>query len=165
MKNLYMKQKMFSIGEKFSIQNEEGDIVYKVEGSFFKIPKSFKMYDQDYRLVGTVTKEMFKLLPKFKIAVENEPTIRIEKGFTFFKDRYRIISENVEVRGDWLDKNYEIYRDGKSIAKVTQKWIAMTDTFEIKVIDEKYEHLTIMLVAAIDFVKDQQRAATSSASV
>ena len=46
MKKLYIKQKVFSIGEKFTVMDEQQKPRYFVEGSFMKIPKSFAIYDE-----------------------------------------------------------------------------------------------------------------------
>ena len=41
MKKLYIKQKVFSIGEKFTVVDEDQRLHYSVKGSFMKIPKTF----------------------------------------------------------------------------------------------------------------------------
>lgn len=41
MKKLYIKQKVFSIGEKFTVMDEDQQPRYFVKGSFMKIPKHF----------------------------------------------------------------------------------------------------------------------------
>ncbi|MEG0255516.1 MAG: LURP-one-related family protein [Vagococcus sp.] len=165
MKTLYMKQKVLSLNEKFSIKDQEENIIYSVKGSFLKIPKSFTMYDSNEEEIGTVTKELFKLLPKFSVKVVGASPILIEKKLSFFKANYHIDSENIQIQGDWLDKNYAIERNGIEIARINQKWLAMNSTYEISILEENYEHLIILLVAAIDFVKAEERAAASSSSV
>lgn len=164
MKQLYMKQKMFSIGEKFSIVDKNNESLYQVQGSFFKIPKSFSMIDRNNHEVGRVTKELFKFLPKFIVEVDGKQTAQIEKEFSFFKSKYKINGENITVEGDWWDMNFSIFRHSKKIATINQKWFAMTSTYEINILHEEDEHLIILLVAAIDFVKAEESSAANSAS-
>jgi uncharacterized protein YxjI len=59
MKKLYIKQKVFSIGEKFTITDENQQPRYSVEGSFFKIPKEFKILDENHHEIGVITSEIF----------------------------------------------------------------------------------------------------------
>ena len=47
MSTLYMKQKVFSVGEKFTVTDEQGDVRYKVKGSVLKIPKEFRLQSVD----------------------------------------------------------------------------------------------------------------------
>lgn len=46
MKKLYIKQKVFSIGEKFTVVDEDQRLHYSVKGSFMKIPKTFSVENE-----------------------------------------------------------------------------------------------------------------------
>ena len=41
MKTYFVKQKFRLGGERFDIKDDQGRVAYQVEGSFFKIPKTF----------------------------------------------------------------------------------------------------------------------------
>lgn len=41
MKQLYMKQKVFSLSGRFTVKDQQENDVYVVEGSFMKVPKTF----------------------------------------------------------------------------------------------------------------------------
>ncbi len=45
MRTFLVKQKFRLGGERFDIKDELGNVAYQVEGSFFKIPKTFTIYD------------------------------------------------------------------------------------------------------------------------
>ena len=62
MRQLYMKQKMLSVNEKFSVTDKHNQTVYRVQGSLFKLAKSFTMVDKNNKAIGKVTKELFKLI-------------------------------------------------------------------------------------------------------
>ena len=85
MKKLYIKQKVFSIGEKFTVMDEQQKPRYFVEGSFMKIPKSFAIYDERQQQIGEVTKKVFSLLPKFFVEVHGEEAIVLEKRIHAFQ--------------------------------------------------------------------------------
>ena len=57
MSTLYMKQKVFSVGEKFTVTDEQGDVRYKVKGSVLKIPKEFRLQSVDGKLVAKMKKK------------------------------------------------------------------------------------------------------------
>ena len=164
MRQLYMKQKMLSVNEKFAVTDDKGKTVYSVHGSLFKLSKSFTMVNKKQEKIGKVTKELFKLMPKFVVEVEGKETVRIEKQLTLFKSKYRIFSDDIQVDGDILGKHFTVYQGKKKVAVINQKWLAMTSTYEMAIYNEDYEHLIVLLVAAIDFLKSQQQVAASSAS-
>ena len=46
MRRFLVKQKFRLGGERFDIKDEMGNVAYQVEGSFFKIPKTFTIFDK-----------------------------------------------------------------------------------------------------------------------
>ncbi|GCF93335.1 hypothetical protein NRIC_12260 [Enterococcus florum] len=162
MKKLYIKQKVFSIGEKFTVMDEQQNPRYYVEGSFMKIPKSFKVEDEQGHVISTITKKVFSLLPKFYVEIDGKDMIEISKELTFLKAKYTIDAEGVNVEGDWWDMDFVVEKNGKKIADINKRWISWGDTYEVTIFDEAYEHLIISLVIAIDRVKDDEADASAS---
>ncbi|WP_131973565.1 LURP-one-related/scramblase family protein [Exiguobacterium sp. s166] len=160
MHTLYMKQKVFSLRGRFSIQDQQEQDVYLVEGSFMKLPKTFSISTVDGEEVAVITKKMLSLLPKFFIEVDGE-TLTIEKSFTFFKDRYTIDAADLEIDGDWWDMDFEIKRHGEVVGSVEKKWFTFGDSYEIQVFDPDIEKILIALVVAIDCVKEDEESSSS----
>lgn len=160
MHTLYMKQKVFSLRGRFSIQDQQEQDVYLVEGSFMKLPKTFSISTVDGEEVAVITKKMLSLLPKFFIEVDGE-TLTIEKSFTFFKDRYTIDAADLEIDGDWWDMDFEIKRQGDVVGSVEKKWFTFGDSYEIQVFDPEIEKILIALVVAIDCVKEDEESSSS----
>lgn len=159
MHTLYMKQKVFSLRGRFSIQDQQEQDVYLVEGSFMQIPKTFSISSVDGEEVATITKKVFSLLPKFFVEVDGE-TLTIEKSFTFFKDRYTIDAADLEIDGDWWDMDFQIKRHGEVVGSVEKKWFTFGDSYEIQVFDPDVEKVLIALVVAIDCVKEDEEASS-----
>lgn len=164
MRKLYIKQKVFSIGEKFTVIDEQERPHYYVEGSFMQIPKHFSIQDSHRREIGSVTKKVFSLLPKFYVEVNDYENIVIEKEFTLFKARYNISAQAIRVEGNWWDMDFEVYAYGKQVATINKHWFTWGDSYEVTILDEELERLVISLVIAIDCVKSDEAAASSSSS-
>ncbi|WP_182199533.1 LURP-one-related/scramblase family protein [Paraliobacillus salinarum] len=164
MNKLYMRQKVFSLGGKFTVKNKSDQDKYMIEGSLFSVPKTFTIIDANENVIGKITKKVFSFLPKFFVEVDGEEMITIQKEFSFFKARYRIDARNIEVQGDWWDKNFEVMSRGEVVGQVVEKWFAWGDTYEVTIFDETLEHIIISLVVAIDFVKQQDNAAAAASS-
>ena len=49
MKTYFVKQKFRLGGERFDIKDDQGRVAYQVEGSFFKIPKTFTIFGEETR--------------------------------------------------------------------------------------------------------------------
>ncbi|MCH4825209.1 LURP-one-related/scramblase family protein [Planococcus halocryophilus] len=162
MRKLYIKQKVFNLSGKFTVKDKEQQDVYYIEGSFLQIPKTFTIVDPTRKEIALITKKTFSLLPKFFVEVEGREALTIKKEFTFFKARYTIDAESIEVRGNWWDMNFEVLKHGNVAGSVSKQWLTWGDTYEVKVIDEEMEHLLIALVIAIDCVKASEAASASA---
>lgn len=159
MKQLFIKQKVFSLSEKFTVKDEQERDVYFVEGSFLKIPKTFSILDADRNEITLITKKTFSLLPTFFVEVDGQEAVTIKKDFTFFKQRYAIEAADIDVQGNWWDMEFDIVKNGEVIGSVSKQWFSWGDSYRVQVLDEELEHLVISLVVAIDCVKADQAAA------
>ncbi|OTN77589.1 hypothetical protein A5886_002689 [Enterococcus sp. 8G7_MSG3316] len=164
MKKLYIKQKVFSIGEKFTVMDEQQNPRYYVEGSFMQIPKHFKILDEQRQPVAEITKKIFSLLPKFFVEVHGQEAIVLSKQLTLFKAKYSIDAAGIDVDGNWWDMDFVVNRHGQRIAEIHKKWISWGDTYEVVIYEEDMDDLIISLVIAIDRVKADDNAASSASS-
>ena len=55
MRSFLVKQKFRLGGERFDIKDEMGNVAYQVEGSFFKIPKTFTIFDNSGEQVSEIS--------------------------------------------------------------------------------------------------------------
>lgn len=164
MKQLYIKQKVFSLGEKFTVRDQQEQDVYYVEGSFMQIPKTFSIMNVERDEVALITKKVFSFLPTFFVEVDGREVLTIKKEFSFFKARYTIDSADIEVQGNWWDMDFEVLQYGEIIGKVSKEWFTWGDSYKVQIVDETMEKMVIALVVAIDCVKADQAAASSAAT-
>jgi uncharacterized protein YxjI len=162
MKQLYIKQKVFSLSGKFTVKDQQENDVYYVEGSFMQVPKTFSIRNKAREEVALITKKMFSFLPKFFVEVNGREVLTIKKEFSFFKARYTIDAAGIEVQGNWWDMNFQVYQHGKVVGKVSKEWFSWGDSYKVQVLEEEMETLIITLVVAIDCVKADQAATASS---
>lgn len=162
MKQLYIKQKVFSLNEKFTVKNQEEKDVYYVEGSFMRIPKTFSLKNAEGEEVALITKKTLSLMPKFFVEVNGQEVLTIKKGISFFKARYSIDAAGMEVRGNWWDMNFQVCQHGELIGEVSKKWFTWGDSYKVEVVKEEMETSMIAIVVAIDCVKADENGAASA---
>ena len=162
---LYIKQKIFSWNDKFSVYDETGAERYYVEGELFSWGKKLHVYDRVRREAAFVRQELFTLLPKFIVSIGGQDIAEIVKEFTFFKPKYRIDGLGWEIDGDFWDHEYEIKKNGRTIVSLSKEWFTWGDSYRVEVYQEDLEAVVIALVIAIDCVKaDQSGGASASAT-
>jgi uncharacterized protein YxjI len=165
MKQLYIKQKVFSLSGKFTVKDQQEKDVYFVEGSFLKIPKTFAIMNGERVGVALITKKMFSFLPKFFVDVKDCEVLTIKKEFSFFKARYTIDATGIEVQGNWWDMDFQVLQHGEVIGRVSKEWFTWGDSYKLQILKEEMEAILIALVVAIDCVKADQASASSASTI
>lgn len=160
MTELFIKQKVFSLREKFTVKNQQEQDVYYVEGSFMRIPKTFSIMNTADEEVAMITKKVFSFLPKFFVEVDGREVLTIKKEFSFLKARYTIDSADIEVHGNWWDMDFQVIQRGAVIGEVNKKWFTWGDSYSVQVFKEEMEAIIIAIVVAIDCVKADDAAAS-----
>ena len=161
---LYMKQKVFSIKDKFSIQNSLGEDKYYVEGKIISFGKKLRLYNVEGTELAFIKQKVFSFLPKFVVEINGEDVAIIKKKFSLFKPKYTIVGPNWEVEGDFFSHDYLISENGMPIVSIHKKWMSWGDTFELDIPDENNEVLAMAVVLAIDAVMDSQANSASYSS-
>ena len=154
MKSYLVKQKFRLGGERFDIKNDLGMVEYHVEGSFFKIPKTFTIYDVAGEQVSEISKEVLTFLPRVKIQLSNGDSFYIRKKLTFWKDKYEFDNLGLRIEGNVWDLNFKLLdnRD-QVIAEITKELFHLTSTYTVTVYEDSYADLVISLCVAIDYVE------------
>ncbi|MBR6536572.1 MAG: LURP-one-related family protein [Lachnospiraceae bacterium] len=154
---LYIKQKIFSWNDKFSVYDANGEERYWVEGELFSWGKKLHVYDNSQREAAFIRQEVLTFLPKFIVSINGQDIAEIVKEFTFFKPRYRIDGLGWEIDGDFWDHDYEIMKNGHTIVSISKEWFTWGDCYELDIESPEDEILALAVVLAIDCVIDAQR--------
>lgn len=162
MKQLYIKQRVFSLSGKFTVKDQQQNDVYYVEGSFMQIPKTFAIMNTKREEVALIIKKTFSFLPTFFVEVNGQKRLTIKKEFSIFKARYKIDGTGIEIRGNWWDMDFQLLQHGEVIGQVNKVWFSWGDSYKVEILDEEMEAVVIAVVVAIDCVKADQAAASSA---
>jgi len=156
MYKLLVQQKLFSLGEKFTITDELGNPKYYVQGSVFEIPKNFIIYDMNEQPLAKVERVLNSFfLPRFTLSIHNEVVARINKEFSFLP-KYSIEGKDIKINGNFFGMDFEILHNEKKIGSVNKSWFKLADQYAIEIDDSNKELLVLGIVLAIDYVKRLQ---------
>ncbi len=152
---LYIKQKLFTIGERFSVKDEfERDRFY-IEGSAFTIPKQFRILDASGGELLLLQKRLFSFMPTYDILRHGELAASITKEISFFTARYRIDGSPFSVEGDFFAHDYTILRDGVPCAYISKEWFTWGDSYMLDNPSGEDEVMLLAILIVIDFVLSQ----------
>lgn len=149
-----MRQRLVSLGEDFTIEDDGGRAVYRVDGKVMRIRETFEITDMQGREVVTVREKKLAIRDSMKILRGGDTLATVRKALISpFRDRFSVDvegGEDLDVKGDLLDHEYEIRRGGRTVARVSKKWFALTDTYGIDIEPGEDEGLILGTVVALD---------------
>lgn len=161
---LYIKQKVFSWKDRFTVWDEHGNDRYYVEGELFSWGKKLHVYDLHNNEVAFIYQKVFSFLPRYFVSVNGVDIAEIVKEFTFFKPKYRIEGMNWTVDGDFFAHDYTVSCGETCVVRIQKEWMTWGDTYELNIANAADEIPALAVVLAIDCVTAQQRAAAATAS-
>src|SRR5699024_9804153 len=86
----FIKQKVFSWRDRFTVKDETGRDVYYVEGSVFSWGKKLTVFDMNGNDVLYIEQKLWNWLPTFSLYVQGQEVAEVKKELTFLKPRYAI---------------------------------------------------------------------------
>lgn len=153
---IYVKQKVFSWRDRFTVTDEEGNDKYIVEGEIFSLGKKLHIYDMFDREVALVKQKVPSLMPNFQVFCGGEQLAEIRKKFTLLFSKYIVEGLGWEVSGNFTEHDYEIKQGGRKIASIHKKWMSWGDTYELDIENSQNEILALAVVLTIDCVTDTE---------
>lgn len=152
MSHFVIREKIFALGDDFSIQDDAGNDCYYVDGKVFTIRDQLVMQDMSGHDVATIYRRLFSWGPTYEISRGGRTTSVHKHLFTLFRCKFTVDvpgPDDIEVQGSFLDHEYEFRNTaGDAIAWVSKKWIALTDRYSVKIADH-VDEVTILAAAIV----------------
>jgi uncharacterized protein YxjI len=155
-----LRQKLFSIGEDFWIENDRGEQVYKVDGKVLRIRETFVIQDRSGAELATVEAKLIAIRPTMNIERNGQVYATVKKAlFTLLRQHYTIQTptEVLEAQGDILNHEYEITAQGQPVATISKRWFTLLETYGIAIAPGQDEVLLLASAVCIDEMSERDR--------
>ena len=152
-----IRQKMFSIGDDFWIENQEGKRVFKVDGKALRLRKTLIFEDMNGNKLFQIQERWLPIRETMAIDGPDGEQIAVVKKALIapLRDRWSVNVKNgpdLDVQGNILDHEYTIKRGWNKIAEVSKRWLSLTDTYGVEIDDGQNDILILAVAIAIDMM-------------
>ncbi len=161
---LYIKQKVFSWGDKFSVKDEHGNDKYFVQGEVFSWGRKLHVYDALGNEVAFIKQEVWSFLPRYYVFCGDRQVAEIVKEFSFIFPKYRVEGLGWNVEGKFMAHEYKITQSGYPIVSITKEWMTWGDSYELDIKNPADEIAALAVVLTIDCVTAASAAAASAST-
>lgn len=152
-----IRQKMFSIGDDFWIENQDGRRVFKVDGKALRLRKTLIFEDMDGNKLCQIQERWLPIRETMAIDGPDGEQIAVVKKALIapLRDRWSVNVKDgpdLDVQGNILDHEYAIKQGWNKIAEVSKRWLSLTDTYGVEIDDGQNDILILAVAVAIDMM-------------
>jgi len=155
-----IRERMFRLGEDSDITDEAGQPVLHVDGKVLSLHNRLILTDPAGRETGQVHRKLAALRPTYEITIDGTDVAEVRKHlFTPFRERFTIDvhgTDGMEIRGDLLDHEFTIDRDGHTVATISKRWLTVIASYAVEVASGENDLLILASVLALDLAVDAE---------
>ena len=149
-----MREKLFSIGDDYWIENEQGERAFKVNGKAMRIRETFILESPSGEEVFKIQEKKLSIRDKMRIERDGDTVATVHKALiTPLRDRFEIELEaggDLSAKGNIVDHEYEIERDGHKVAEISKRWFRVRETYGVEIAPGENDGLILAATACID---------------
>ncbi|HKI01065.1 MAG TPA: LURP-one-related family protein [Thermoanaerobaculia bacterium] len=157
-----MRQKLLSLGDDFTIKDDEGRDVFYVDGKVLSLGDKLIFKDGQGNEVARVTERLLSIGGTWEVSRDGRPYATVKKSlFSILHCKFTVDvpgPDDLEARGNLLDHEYTLTRDGQVVAEVSKKWFSWTDSYGVEVAEGEDDVLILACAVVIDMAchKDEK---------
>src|SRR5215217_7476573 len=157
-----MRQKLFSIGDDYWIEDERGDRVFKVDGKALRLRKTLILEDAHGGELLKIQERMLRVRDTMEIEdADGRSVATVKKAMvTPLRERWSVKvtdGPDLRVHGNIVDHEYAIEDAGTTAAEVSKKWFRVADTYGVEVAPGQDPVLLLAITAVLDTMAHKAR--------
>lgn len=149
---LYIRQRVFAIGDKYNIYNEREQLVYHVKSQLLSFGAKLFLMDEEEREQYFIKERITLFLKRYEIYKGGILCASVEQKLSFLKSQLTIKSTygDFEIKGNLWGLDYEIRKEGAYFGAVHKAFLSWGDSYELDIPEETDPAFFAAVVIAID---------------
>jgi uncharacterized protein YxjI len=149
-----MRERLLAIGDDFWIDTDDDRHAFKVNGKALRIRSTFILEDTDGDELLRIREKKLRVRDTMELERRGETVATVKKALVSpLRDRFAIHLERggeLSAKGNVVDHEYEIERDGHKIAEISKRWFRVRDTYGIEIAPGEDDALILAAAVCID---------------
>ena len=152
MRTFYIKQKIFTLRDRYYVYDGHKQPVYEVTGKFFSIGYELTISDLNGYPLFRIKQRLMSFFGAYDVFQNDILCATIKRRATFFRPKLDVESNygKFEIHGDFWDYDFSITKDGHTMGTIEKEWFAFSDSYKLTVAHGENETFFIAMVIAID---------------
>jgi uncharacterized protein YxjI len=149
-----MQEKLLAIGDDFWIEDEAGRRAFKVNGKALRIRDTLALETPNGEELFSIQAKMLHVRDTMNIERGGRKVASVKKALVSpLRDRFSIDVEDgadMEAKGNIVDHEYKIERNGDQVCEVSRKWFRVRDSYGVEIAPGQDDALLLAVTVCID---------------
>ncbi len=150
-----MREKLFSIGDDYWIEDADGARVFKVNGKALRVRETLVLEDPSGRELMKIQERKLRVRDTMEIEdADGNNVATVKKAMVSpLRDRYKVDvagGGELDVQGNLVDHEYEISRGHDKVTEVSKRWFRVADTYGVEVDAGEDPALMLAITVVVD---------------
>lgn len=152
-----MRERLFTFGDDFFIENERGQRAFWVDGKALRVRETLHFKDLQGRELYYIQEKMLRVRDTLNVYRGNQVAASVHKAIvSLLRDRLQV---DIPGRGDMLAQGNFLYHDYRItqggrvlVANVSKKWFRVRDSYGVEITPQEDAALILALTVCIDIL-------------
>ena len=147
-----MREKLLSIGDDYWIEDESGQRAFKVDGKAVRVRDTFVLRDAGEQEAAKIQERKARMRDTMEIERPGG-NVTVHKAMLGIRDRFKIDVDggpDMSAHGNIVDHEYEIERDGDTVATVSKKWFRVRDSYGVEIEPGQDDAMILAIAVCVD---------------
>jgi len=149
-----MREKVLAVGDDFWIDTDDERHAFKVNGKALRMRSTFILESPSGDELFKIQERKLHIRDTMDVEHDGETVAKIRKALISpLRDRFAIeLRDGGELvaKGNVVDHEYQIERDGDTVAAISKRWFRIRDTYGIEVAPGEDDALILAVAVCID---------------
>ena len=148
-----MRQRLISIGDDYWIEDEQGRKAFRVDGRALRVRQTFVLEDAQGQEVARIQERKLSVRDTLAIERGGDSAATVRKALVGIRDRFSIDvagGGELHAKGNLVDREYEIDREGRAVATVSKRWFRVRDTHGVEIEPGEDDALVLAIAVCVD---------------
>jgi uncharacterized protein YxjI len=149
-----MREKLFAIGDDFWIDTEDDRHAFKVNGKALRLRSTFVLETPSGEALLKIQEKKLRIRDTMEVERDGEAVATVRKAL-ISPLRHRFVIEladgsELTAKGNIVDHEYEIERDGHKVAEISKRWFRIRDMYGIEIAPGEDDGLILAAAVCVD---------------
>jgi uncharacterized protein YxjI len=149
-----MREKLLAIGDDFWVDTEDDRHAFKVNGKALRLRSTFVLETPSGDELLKVQERKLRIRDTMELERGGHEVGTVKKALISpFRDRFTVElvdGPELTAKGNIVDHEYEIERDGHKVAEISKRWFRIRDTYGIEIAPDEDDVVILAAAVCID---------------